>query len=123
MIFFFGKIVLNNYVRKEEQQRRNMAQRQNKQNSKRSKEEEIKRNQSCAQDVTVTKIRDFTHVVKIEFGRVEAAEKALDKELMIFCMHVSHEQITRDEFLSLLACFNCYAFEDHTTRNCSVQTV
>ena len=52
--------------------------------------------------MTVTKIKDFTHVVKIEFGAVEAAEKS-DGEGTSSLLY----QMTGGEFDSL-TCFNCY---------------
>ena len=59
------------------------------QHSKEQLEEEIKRNHQWAREVVVTKIRDYTHVVKVEFGTVEEAEKALDQGLLLFYMHIA----------------------------------
>ena len=86
-----------------------------------SKEEikaEIEKNQDWAGEVSVTKIKDYTHVLKIEFGTVEAADKALEKGILMFHMMVAPDQMARDEFISILTCFKCYALEDHATKNC-----
>ena len=71
----------------------------------------------------MTKIKDFTHVIKVEFGSVEAADKAVSEGLLLFHMHVAPDQISRDEFISLLTCFYCYKYEDHTTKNCVIQEI
>ena len=58
--------------------------------------EEIKKNHAWAREVVLTKIKDFAHVVKVEFGTVEAADKAMEKGLLLFYKHVASDQITRD---------------------------
>lgn len=66
----------------------------------------------------VTKIKDYTHVVKIECKETAMVEKVLQVGLRIFNATVLPDQIAREEFISLLTCFNCYQYEDHTTFNC-----
>ena len=64
-------------------------------NNAKKGEEEIRRNHECAQEVSVTKIKDFTHVVKIEFQSIEVAERSMERGFLLFCMHVTPDQITR----------------------------
>lgn len=66
----------------------------------------------------VTKIKDFTHVVKVECRETSMVETVLRIGLKIFNTSILPDQIAREEFISLLTCFNCYAYEDHTTFNC-----
>ena len=56
----------------------------------------LKKKHAWAREVVVTKNKDFPHVVKVEFGTVEAADKAMEKGLLLFHMHVAPDQITRD---------------------------
>ena len=63
------------------------------------------------------------YVVKKEFGTVEADEKAMEGGLLLFCMYVIPDQMSRDEFVSLLTCFNCYRYKEHTTKNCPVKII
>ena len=38
----------------------------------------------------------------------------------MFYMFVSPSQISADDFINILTCFKCYAFEDHPTKECQV---
>lgn len=66
----------------------------------------------------VTKIKDYTHVIKVECTETIMVEKVLSTGLKIFNTSVLPDQIAREEFISLLTCFNCYEYEEHTTFNC-----
>ena len=81
-------------------------------------QEELRTQQEWAKDAIVIKIKDYSHVLKIEFPTIEAANMALEKGVLLFHMHVTPEQISRDEFISILTCFKCYKMEDHPTKNC-----
>ena len=69
--------------------------------------------------MSVIKIKDYTHVLKIEFSTVEAADKALEKGILMFHMMVTPEQMARDEFINILTCFKYYALENHPTKSCT----
>lgn len=71
----------------------------------------------------VTKIRDYTHVIKIECTETSMVDRVLTTGLKIFNTSILPEQITREEFISLLTCFNCYQYEEHTTFNCPEKNV
>ena len=81
---------------------------------------EIEDKNDWANNVTVTKIADYTHILKVEFETIEAAEKAQSGGLNMFYMFVSPSQISADDFINILTCFKCYAFEDHPTKECQV---
>ena len=66
---------------------------------------EIERCNEWANNITVIKIKNFTHVLKFEFQNVEAVNRALENGLLMFHMFVSPDQITRDEFVNILTCF------------------
>ena len=76
---------------------------------------EIEEKNDWANNVTVTKIADYTHILKIEFDTMEAAERAVSGGINMFYMYVSPSQITIDDFINILTCFKCYAYEDHPT--------
>ena len=80
--------------------------------------EEIESNHEWVRDVTVVKIKDYTHVMKLEFQTVEEADRIFEKGPMLFHMYVTADQITREEFYNVQACFKCYKYESHTTRDC-----
>ena len=59
-----------------------------------SKEEikaEIEKNQEWAKEVNVIKIKEYTHVLKVEFGSVEAADMTLERGILMFHMTVSDD--------------------------------
>ena len=57
-------------------------------------------------------------MLKLELETVEEADKALERGLVLFSMHISLDQMERDEFVNILTCFKCYQMDDHTTKNC-----
>ena len=82
--------------------------------------EEIEEKNDWAGNVVVTKIGDYTHILKIEFETLEAAERAVSGGVNMFYMFVAPSQISIDEFINILTCFKCYKFEDHLTKDCEV---
>ena len=74
-------------------------------------------------EVSVIKIRDYTHILKLEFGTMEEANRALEGGILMFCMMVAPDQMTRDEFINILTCFKCYRMEDHPTKECKETVV
>ena len=51
----------------------------------------------------MTKIKDHTHIIKVEFQSVEAANMKLERGILLFHMLVASDQITKDEFISIWA--------------------
>lgn len=66
----------------------------------------------------VVKFKDYTHVFKIRFTETRMAEKAAQDGFLINNMAVTPQQVEREEFISLLICFQCYRYEEHTTNDC-----
>lgn len=66
----------------------------------------------------VTKIKDYTHVIKVRFANTNMVETVLQRGLLIGNMSVTPEQMNRETFVNLLTCFKCYVFEDHATKDC-----
>ena len=79
----------------------------------------MEKNHDWIKEVKVIKIKEYTHVMKLEFQTVEEAERALERGLLLFNMHVSSEQISRDEFVNVLTCFRCCWYDDHPTKSCT----
>ena len=61
--------------------------------SKQEIKAEIEKKQEWAKEVSVIKIKDYTHVLKIEFSTLEAADKALEKGVLMFYMMVTPERV------------------------------
>ena len=66
----------------------------------------------------VYKIKDYTHVFKIECKEVQMADRALREGLLCFYSKVASGQIERETYVSLQLCFRCYRYEAHPTSEC-----
>lgn len=66
----------------------------------------------------ITKIKDYTHVVKIRFAETAITDRVLESGFLAFNMSVLPNQIEREKFVNLLTCFNCYQYQDHATKDC-----
>lgn len=81
-------------------------------------QKEIETHQPWLQIRTITKIKDYTHVLKIECGDTQMARKVLDQGLLAFGMFIPPYNIKEEEYIPLQTCFQCYKFEQHTTKTC-----
>lgn len=80
--------------------------------------EDIERRNTWARINEVIKIKDYTHCFKIIFHETEMADKAIRSGFLTYDMSITPNQIQKEHFVSLLTCFNCYKFEEHTTKDC-----
>lgn len=79
---------------------------------------EIERNQPSLRIEEVIKIKDYTHVFKIVFEETAMVEIVLNNGFLAYNMSLTPDKIEREKFTSLLICFSCYKYEDHTTNDC-----
>ena len=70
----------------------------------------------------MTKIKDYTHVLKLTCESTEHAERVLREGLMVFHCRISPSQIEKEKFTFIQICFRCYKYENHTTANCPSTT-
>ena len=80
--------------------------------------DEILRNHTWIKRCEITKIKEYTHIFKLECGSVVEADRVLSDGLICFYIRISPNQIQREEYINLLMCFNCYQYEDHSSANC-----
>lgn len=66
----------------------------------------------------VIKIKDYTHIMKIVCEEAAMADRALQEGLLMFNMVATRFQIEREIFVPLLTCYNCYKYEEHTSKDC-----
>lgn len=66
----------------------------------------------------VIKIKDYTNIMKIRLEESSMVEKALQKGLLAFNMAISSTQIEQEQYIHIETCYNCYAMEDHQTKDC-----
>ena len=79
---------------------------------------ELQTHQKYLKNAIVTKIKDYTHVLKLTCESTEHAERALREGLVAFHFRISPSQIEKEKFTFLQICFKCYKYENHTTANC-----
>lgn len=85
-------------------------------------ENEITQNQTWAKVRQVIKIKNFTHIFKVEFNDSKIADKVLNDGLLLFNMAISPTQIDRENYIDIVMCFKCYALEHHYTAKCPTPT-
>lgn len=66
----------------------------------------------------VVKIKDYTHVFKISFEETSMADEVIMNGFLTYNMSITSGQISREKFVSLLTCFTCYKYEEHSTKDC-----
>ena len=66
----------------------------------------------------VFKIKEYTHVLKIECNEVQMADRALQQGLLCYYSKIAASQIERETYVSLQLCFKCYKYEEHPTAEC-----
>lgn len=84
--------------------------------------EEIKQdlelNQPWLKIREIIKIKDYTHVFKIECVSVAMADRAAQEGLLCYFTRITSEQINRENYINLQLCFKCYKYESHSTETC-----
>lgn len=66
----------------------------------------------------VIKFGAHTHVFKIEFQNTKMANFACQKGILAFNLKMSQKCITKEKYVELLVCFQCYKMEEHHTKDC-----
>lgn len=79
---------------------------------------EIEKQQNWIQIINVIKIKDYTHVFKLECATTEMAEKIRNTRLLIYETFIPGYRIEKDNFVSVQTCFTCYKYEHHASPNC-----
>ena len=76
---------------------------------------EIKR---CNEWCNIVELTKFKTCLKITFESVHMANKSIDNGLFLYYLHIPSNAIALEEFIRLNTCFNCYAVDNHPTREC-----
>ncbi|KAF2349395.1 hypothetical protein FHG87_019847, partial [Trinorchestia longiramus] len=83
---------------------------------------EIKTQQPWAKIPEVTKIKNFTHVIKVTFSEISMTQKFLQNGLLMFNTKITPSQIEPEKYTYIQICYKCYKFEDHATYQCTSTT-
>ena len=66
----------------------------------------------------VIKIKDFTHIFKVEFQDSKISERVRREGLLLFNMAIGSTQIEPEIYVDVVMCMKCYAIESHNTNKC-----
>ncbi|KAF2351659.1 hypothetical protein FHG87_017586 [Trinorchestia longiramus] len=83
---------------------------------------EIKTQQPWAKILEVTKIKNYTHVIKVTFSEISITQKILQNGLLMFNTKITPSQIELEKYTYIQICYKCYKFEDHATYQCTSTT-
>ncbi|KAF2368782.1 hypothetical protein FHG87_000469 [Trinorchestia longiramus] len=85
---------------------------------------EIAKHQPWAETPEISKIKHYTHVIKITFTDIATTEKVLRNGWLMFNTKMTPTQIEAEKYTHILICIccHCYKFEDHTTHQCTSLT-
>ncbi|KAF2344683.1 hypothetical protein FHG87_024562, partial [Trinorchestia longiramus] len=83
---------------------------------------EIKTQQPWAKILEVTKIKNYTHVIKVTFSEISITQKFLQNGLLMFNTKITPSQIELEKYTYIQICYKCYKFEDHATYQCTSTT-
>lgn len=84
--------------------------------------DELTTRQNWLTNITVTKIKNYTHVIKLTCSDTNQTERLLRDGLTMFHTRIPPSNIEQEKFTPILICFKCYQFEKHTTNNCPSKT-
>lgn len=84
--------------------------------------DELTTRQPWLTNITVHKVKDYTHVIKLTCGDTAQTERILHDGLTAFYTRIPPTNISIEDFTPILICFTCYKFEDHPTNRCTSKT-
>jgi len=84
--------------------------------------QELERNHDWLTVKDVIKIKDYTHMLKIQCSQTTMATKILQTGLLLFNTRVTPGQCELETYTYLQTCFKCYKYETHTTSDCKTTT-
>ena len=80
---------------------------------------ELERNHPWLQVREVTKIKHYTHVLKLQLQDTQMANKIIADGLLLFNTRISPHQCSPEKFTHILICYKCYKFNSHITKDCT----
>ncbi|KAF2347436.1 hypothetical protein FHG87_021807 [Trinorchestia longiramus] len=83
---------------------------------------EIKSRQPWAKILGITKMKNYTHVIKITFSEISITQKILQNGLLMFSTKNTLSQIELEKYTYIQIFYKCYKFEDHATYQCTSTT-
>lgn len=79
---------------------------------------ELEKENKWAKITEVTKIKNYTNMLKIRFQDTKMAEKARQRGLLAYNLAISPDQIEQEEFVNITTCYTCYELDNHQTKEC-----
>jgi len=84
--------------------------------------QELQSNHSWLTITEVHKIKNYTHIIKIVCTTTSMADQALEQGLILYYTKITPSQISKEKYIPLQTCFNCYKVNSHNTNDCPLTT-
>ena len=79
---------------------------------------EITKNHDSIRNITVHKIKTYTHIIKLVCEDTTQADQIIQNGLTAFHTRISPHQCSLEKHTEILICFNCYKYESHSKHQC-----
>lgn len=80
--------------------------------------EEIEKHNNWIKVTEVTKIKNYTNMMKLRLEDIKMVEKAKRQGILAYNLAISPDQIEQEEYIQITTCYRCYELEDHQTHEC-----
>lgn len=80
--------------------------------------EEIEKQNKWIKITEVTKINNYTNIIKLRLEDIKMVEKAKQQGILAFNLAISSDQIEQEEYIQITTCYKCYEPGDHQTNDC-----
>lgn len=80
--------------------------------------EEIEKENRWIKITEVTKIKNYTNIMKIRLEDTKMVEKAKQQGILAYNLAITPDQIEQEEYVDLTTCYKCYELENHQTKDC-----
>jgi len=84
---------------------------------------ELIRNHPWLNNISIFKIKQFTHIFKLTCPNTATADRIIQEGLTLFYTRISPSQIAREKFIPIKTCYKCYKANDHDTNDCKSTTM
>ena len=80
--------------------------------------DELMTRQPWLTNLTVFKIKEYTHLLKVTCGDNGQADRIIRDGLMAFHTRIPPHSCTLEKFTPILICYNCYKYDSHISKQC-----
>lgn len=79
---------------------------------------EIEKENKWIKITEVTKIKNYTTIMKLRLEDIKMVVKAKQQGILAFNLSISPDQIEQEDYIQITTCYRCYELDDHQTNEC-----